>query len=152
MIRSLSIMKKEYGRYIDTARSSMAKGYGVVMPERSEISLSEPEVIKTGNKYGVKIKAESPSVHMIRVNIGTEISPSVGSEAQAADLIKYISENSQNGDVWDTNIFGKSIGQLVEDGIRTKIQMINDDCQVKLQETLQKVVNESNGGLVCLII
>lgn len=152
MIRSLSIMKKEYGRYIDTARSSMAKGYGVVMPERSEISLSEPEVIKTGNKYGVKIKAESPSVHMIRVNIGTEISPIVGSEAQAADLIKYISENSQNGDVWDTNIFGKSIGQLVEDGIRTKIQMINDDCQVKLQETMQKVVNESSGGLVCLII
>ncbi len=152
MIRSLSSMKKEYGRYIESVKSSMLKGYGVVMPERDEITLSEPEVIRTGNKFGVKIKATSPSVHMIRVNIGTEISPIVGSEAQAKDLIEYIKSGSEQGQVWDTNIFGKSIGQLVEDGIRGKIQMINDDCQVKLQDTMQKVVNESNGGLVCLII
>ena len=152
MIRSLSSMKKEYGRYIDSVKTSMQKGYGVVMPERSEITLSEPEIIKTGNKYGVKLKASSPSVHMIRVNIGTEISPIVGSEEQAKDLIGYIKSSSEQGAVWDTNIFGKSIGQLVEDGIRSKIQMINDDCQVKLQDTMQKVVNESNGGLVCLII
>ena len=152
MIRSLSLMKKKYGRYIEAADSSMMKGYGVVMPDRSEINLSKPEIIRTGNKFGVKIKAESPSVQMIRVNIGTEISPIVGSEDQAEDLIKYISESSEKGEVWDTSIFGKSIGQLVEDGIRGKIQMINDDCQLKLQETMQKVVNESSGGLVCLII
>ncbi len=152
MIRSLSEMKKKYGRFTEAAEASMAKGYGVVMPERDEITLSEPEVIKTGNKYGVKLKATSPSVHMIRVNIGTEISPIVGSEEQAKDLIGYIKSSSEQGEVWDTNIFGKSIGQLVEDGIKGKIQMINDDCQVKLQETMQKVVNESNGGLVCLII
>lgn len=152
MIRSLSSMKKEFGRYTEAARSSMMKGYGVVMPDRDEITLSEPEIIKTGNKYGVKLKATSPSVHMIRVNIGTEISPIVGSEEQAKDLIGYIKAGENEGSVWDTNIFGKSIGQLVEDGIRGKIQMLNDDCQVKLQETMQKVVNESSGGLVCLII
>ena len=152
MIRSLSAMKKKYGRYIEAADASMMKGYGVVMPDRTEITLSEPEVIKTGNKFGVKIKAQSPSVHMIRVNIGTEISPIVGSEEQANDLIKYINESSADGGVWDTSIFGKSVGQLVEDGIHSKIQMINDDCQVKLQDTMQKVVNENSGGLVCLII
>ena len=122
------------------------------MPDRTEITLSEPEVIKTGNKFGVKIKAQSPSVHMIRVNIGTEISPIVGSEEQANDLIKYMNESSADGGVWDTSIFVKSVGQLVEDGIHSKIQMINDDCQVKLQDTMQKVVNENSGGLVCLII
>ena len=152
MIRSLSSMKKEFGRYTEAARSSMLKGYGVVMPDRDEITLSEPEIIKTGNKYGVKLKASSPSVHMIRVNIGTEISPIVGSEEQAKDLIGYIKSGESEGNIWDTNIFGKSIGQLVEDGIRGKIQMLSDDCQLKLQETMQKVVNESSGGLVCLII
>lgn len=152
MIRSLSSMKKEFGRYTEAARSSMLKGYGVVMPDRDEITLSEPEIIKTGNKYGVKLKASSPSVHMIRVNIGTEISPIVGSEEQAKDLIGYIKSGESEGNIWDTNIFGKSIGQLVEDGIRGKIQMLGDDCQLKLQETMQKVVNESSGGLVCLII
>ena len=130
----------------------MLKGYGVVMPDRDEITLSEPEIIKTGKKYGVKLKASSPSVHMIRVNIGTEISPIVGSEEQAKDLIGYIKSGESEGNIWDTNIFGKSIGQLVEDGIRGKIQMLGDDCQLKLQETMQKVVNESSGGLVCLII
>ena len=152
MIRSLSQMKKKYGKYIEAADASMMKGYGVVMPDRSEIELSEPELIRTGNKFGVKIKANSPSVQMIRVNIGTEISPIVGSEEQANDLIKYINDSSENGGVWDTSIFGKSVGELVEDGIRGKIQMVNDDCQVKLQETMQKVVNETNGGMVCLII
>ncbi len=152
MIRLLSSQKKEYGRYIDAIAAARAKGYGVVMPSREEITLSPPEVIKNGNKYGVRLKATSPSVHMIKVNIGTEISPIVGSEAQAQDLIKYIGEGSEKGEVWDTNIFGKSIGELVEDGIRGKIQMINDDCQIKLQDTMQKVVNESSGGMVCLII
>ena len=130
----------------------MEKGYGVVVPSREEIELSEPEVIKTGNKVRVKMKAQSPSVQMIRVTSGTEISPIVGSEPQAMDLMNYIKESKEKGEVWDTNIFGKSIGQLVEDGIKGKLQMINDDCQIKLQDTMQKVVNETNGGLVCLII
>ena len=152
MVRNLSSIKKDFERYVDVAKTAKIKGYGVVMPDRDEIMLSEPEVIKTGNKFGVKIKAESPSIHMIKVNIGTEISPIVGTEAQAKDLMEYINESTKEGNVWDTNIFGKSIGELVEDGIKGKISMINDDCQVKLQETMQKVVNETSGGLVCLII
>lgn len=152
MIKTLSCLKKNYNRYVSAIDSAKNKGYGVVMPGREEIILNEPELIKTNNKYGVKIKAESPSVHMIKVNIATEIAPIVGSEEQAKDLIKYISDSSENGDVWNTSIFGKSMGQLIEDGIRGKIQMLTDESQVKLQDTMQKVVNDSNGGLVCLII
>lgn len=151
-LKEMSKMKKEYEKYVDVINIAKQKGYGVVLPDKEQIVLKEPEMIKTGNKYGVKIKAESPSVHMIKVNIATEISPIVGSEEQAKDLIGYINNSKADGDIWETNIFGKSVGQLIEDGIRGKMQMLNDDCQTKLQDTMQKVVNETNGGLVCLII
>ena len=140
---------ERYNAAIDTVRQ---RGYGVVSPSKEEISISEPEVIKNGGRYGVKIKAESPSYHMIKVNIGTEIAPIVGSEEQAKDLKKYIDENTKKGDAWDINIFGKTIEQLVDDGIRTKLAMMNDDCQTKLMDTMQKVVNDNSGGLICLII
>lgn len=90
---------------------------------------------------------------MIRANIETEIAPIIGSEEQANDLISYIRESREGGDgIWQTNIFGKSVGELVEDGIRSKITMMDDESQIKLQETMQKIVNDSNGGLVCIII
>ena len=110
-------------------------------------------MIRQGNKYGVKIKSISPSIHLIRANIETEIAPIVGSEEQAKDLIAYIkSNNSGEESIWQTNIFGKSIGQLVEDGIHRKLIQISDESQVKLQDTMQKIVNDSKGGLVCIII
>ena len=101
----------------------------------------------------MKIKAESPSIHMIRANIETEIAPIVGTEEQAQDLIRYISaaEDGENG-IWETNIFGKTVEQLVSDGITGKIAMIGDESQVKLQDTMQKIVNDMNGGMVCIII
>ena len=110
--------------------------------------------IRQGNKYGVKIKSASPSIHMIKANIETEIAPIVGSEEQAQDLIAFIKENEKTADdgMWETNIFGKSIEQLVEDGIRTKIAQISEESQVKLQDTMQKIVNDSKGGLICIII
>ena len=108
--------------------------------------------IRHGNKFGVKIKAESPSIHMIRANIETEISPIVGTEEQAQDLIRYIAEAGTGDGIWETNIFGKSVEQLVNDGISGKIAMIGEESQVKLQETMQKIVNDSNGGMVCIII
>ena len=128
-------------------------GYGVVTPERGDIELEEPEVIKQGNKYGVKIRSQSPSIHMIKANIETEIAPIVGTREQAEDLIAYIKEGEQRGEtIWETNIFGKSIEQLVEDGIRSKIAVIGEESQGKLQESMQKIVNDSKGGLVCFII
>ena len=128
-------------------------GYGVVTPERDEIMLENPTLIKHGNKYGVKIKAQSPSIHMIKANIETEIAPIVGTQQQAQDLISYISdaETSKEG-IWETNIFGKTVEQLVNDGITSKVSMIGEESQIKLQDTMQKIVNDSNGGMVCIII
>ena len=108
-------------------------GYGVISPGKGEITLEEPVVIRQGNKYGVKIRSEAPSIHLIRANIETEIAPIVGSEQQANDLIAYIKENQKTEDgIWNTNIFGKSVEQLVEDGIRGKLTRIGDECQEKL--------------------
>lgn len=152
-IRELSEIRKEYEVVKDAMQSVKMKGYGVVTPTREEIHLEEPIIIKQGNKFGVKIHAQAPSIHMIRANIETEIAPIVGNEEQAKDLVGYIKEakNSEEG-IWGTSIFGKSVEELVMDGMRNKMAMINEESQVKLQDTMQKIVNDSNGGMVCIII
>lgn len=153
-IRELANIKNEYLKVSTACEQVRQRGYGVVAPTRDEITVEEPEIMKHGSKYGVKIKATAPSIHMIKANIETEIAPIVGSEEQANDLIAYIRKNSAenpNG-IWDTNIYGKSIEQLIDDGINTKINKITDDSQLKLQETMQKIINDSNGGIICIII
>lgn len=153
LIKQLTTTKNEYDKIKDAVLSVQNKGYGVVMPSLSDIIMEDPVLISHGNKFGVKMNAISPSIHMIRANIETEIAPIVGSKEQAEDLITYIKENNKNGDgLWTTNIFGKSIGELMEDGIRSKIMQMDDECQIKLQETMQKIVNDSNGGMICIII
>ena len=130
------------------------KGYGVVTPDRSEIVLDEPQLIHHGNKYGVKMKAQAPSINLIKAHIETEIAPIVGSEQQAEDLIEYIKANAKESEdgLWNTNIFGKSVEQIVGDGIQAKISQMTEDCQMKLQDTLQKIINDSSGGMICIII
>ncbi|MCI7812318.1 MAG: stage IV sporulation protein A [Lachnospiraceae bacterium] len=154
LIRELSESRKEYEKVKNSLESVRKNGYGVITPVREEIVLETPSVIRQGNKYGVKIKASSPSIHLIKAEIETEIAPIVGSEQQAKDLIAYIEENSkkEREGIWNTSIFGKSIEQLVEDGIRTKLSMIGQESQSKLQETMKKIVNDSKGGLICIII
>ena len=153
LIQELTSMKREYEKVREAFHSVQEKGYGVVMPELSDITMEDPVLIQHGSKYGVKMNAVSPSIHMIRANIETEIAPIVGNKEQAEDLITYIKEGEKNGDgVWTTNIFGKSIGELMEDGIRNKISQMDDECKMKLQDTMQKIVNDSNGGMVCIII
>ncbi len=153
ILKEMSEMRNEYASVKDAMESVRMRGYGVVQPRREEIKMEEPELIKQGNKFGVKIHSEAPSIHMIRANIETEIAPIVGNEQQAKDLIQYIKTeaNSEKG-IWNTNIFGKSIEELVSDGIKNKLMMINDESQEKLQDTMQKIVNDSNGGMVCIII
>lgn len=152
-LKDFAAMRKEYSKVLDAVNMVRMKGYGVVTPVKSEISLSRPEVIKHGNKFGVKIRAVSPSIHLIRANIETEIAPIVGTQQQADDLIKFIdsAEDSEEG-IWETNIFGKTVEQLVNDGITAKIASIGEESQIKLQDTMQKIVNDSNGGMVCIII
>ena len=152
-MKELASMKEKYVKVKDALDAVNSSGYGVVVPELSQIQLEEPAVIRQGNKYGVKIKSKSPSIHMIKANIETEIAPIVGTEQQAKDLITYIGESDARGEsIWETNIFGKSVEQLVQDGIRSKLAMISEESQVKLQDTMQKIVNDSKGGLVCIII
>ena len=153
-LSNLARMQSEYEKVQNAMNQVRLKGYGVVTPDRSEIMLDEPQVIKHGNKYGVKMKAEAPSINMIKAHIETEIAPIVGSEQQAEDLIAYIKQNAKESDegIWSTNIFGKSIEQIVEDGIQAKVSQMTEDCQMKLQDTLQKIINDSNGGMICIII
>ena len=153
MVRSLSKKKQEYELVEDAMESVKARGYGVVTPKLSDISMEEPQLITHAGRYGVKIRANSPSIHMIRANIETEIAPIVGNKEQAEDLIAYIKDGEYSADgVWSTNIFGKSLGEMMEDGIRDKIGKMDDECQTQLQNTMQKIVNDTNGGLVCIII
>ncbi len=153
MIQELTKKKETYEKVELAMKAVEGTGYGVITPEREEITLEEPSIIKQGSKYGVKIKATSPSIHMIRADIETEIAPIVGSEQQAEDLIGYIRENSQSKEgIWDTHIFGKSVDQLVGDGIRTKLSMIGEESQQKLQDTMKRIVNESKGRIICIIL
>lgn len=152
-LSKLSSMQGEYEKVKNALSQVRMKGYGIVMPDKSEIVLDEPQLIKHGNKFGVKIHAQAPSINLIKAHIETEIAPIVGNEQQAKDLIAYIKESAETEDgVWETNIFGKSVEQIVEDGMHTKISQMTEDCQSKLQDTLQKIINDSNGGMICIII
>ena len=130
------------------------KGYGIITPEMDDLKLEEPEIVKQGNKYGVKLKASAPSIHMIRADIETEVSPIVGSEKQSEDLVKYLLSEFETDPkkIWQSNIFGKSLHELVNEGLHNKLYRMPDEAQMKLQETLQRIINEGSGGLICIIL
>jgi stage IV sporulation protein A len=153
-LKEMAAKKLEYEKVSNATEQVRQKGYGIVSPVKEEVTIEEPEIMKHGNKFGVKIKATAPSIHMIKANIMTEVAPIVGSEEQAKDLINYINTNSKENPegIWETNIFGKTIRQLVEDGINSKMNKLTDESQMKLQDTMQRIINDSNGGLVCIII
>ena len=152
-MRKLTKLKEEYEGIRDALASVRMRGYGMVSPRKEEIELDEPELIRQGNKFGVKIHTQAPSIHLIRANVETEIAPIVGNEQQAQDLLKYLKEQSEEKEgIWETNIFGKSVEELVMDGMRGKMAAINEKSQEKLQDTMKKIVNDSNGGMVCIII
>lgn len=154
LIKKLGKVKEEYDKVSVALKEVKAKGYGIVTPMVDELSIQEPEIIKQGNKYGVKIKASAPTIHMIKCDIQTEVSPIVGTEKQSEELLNYLMGEfeSDPSKIWDTNLFGKSLHDLVNDGLQSKIYRMPEDARGKLQETLQKIVNDANGGLVCIII
>ncbi|WP_132281991.1 stage IV sporulation protein A [Natranaerovirga hydrolytica] len=154
MIKKFSGIRNEYNKVSKALEDVRYKGYGVVNPLLEEITLDEPEIIKHGSKYGVKIKATAPSIHMIRANIETEVSPIVGTEKQSQELVDYLLEEVETDPrkIWESNIFGKSLQELVDEGLQNKLYRMPEESQVKLQETLQKIVNDGSGGLICIII
>lgn len=154
LLSDLSDMKMQYDKVQIALREVENKGYGIVTPTIDEMSLEEPEIVRQGSRFGVKLKASAPSIHMIKADIKTEVCPIVGTEKQSEELVRYLlSEFEENPkEIWQSNIFGKSLHELVNEGLNNKLNRMPDEAQVKLQETLQKIINEGSGGLICIIL
>ena len=153
-ISELALMKKEYSRVKDALEEVEATGYGIIMPDIEELKLEEPEIVKQGGRYGVKLKASAPSIHLMKANITTEVSPIVGSEKQSEDLVMYLLSGFEEDPVkiWDSNIFGKSLHDLVNEGLHTKLSRMPMDARMRVQETVERVINEGCNGLVCILL
>ena len=130
------------------------KSYGSVFPDIDELTLEKPEIIRQGNKFGVRLKASAPSIHMIRADIETEVSPIVGTEKQSEELVHYLLKEFEVDPkkIWESDIFGKSLHELINEGLHNKLSRMPEDAQMKLAETLQKIINEGSGGLICIIL
>ena len=153
-ITSLARTKKEYDKVSMALQEVKQKGYGIVMPTMEELILDEPEMVKQGSRYGVRLRAKAPSIHMIRADIETEVSPIVGSEKQSEELVNYMLSEFESDPIkiWESNIFGKNLHELVNEGLQNKLYRMPEDAQGKLQETLERIVNEGSGGLICIIL
>ena len=153
-ISSLANVKKEYDKVAIAIEEVKQKGYGIVTPTMEELILDEPEMVKQGSRFGVKLRAKAPSIHMIRADIETEVSPIVGSEKQSEELVNYLLAEFENDPIkiWESNIFGKNLHELVNEGLQNKLSRMPEDAQEKLQETLERIINEGSGGLICIIL
>ena len=147
-------IEKEYNRLQGALQQVKATGYGIVMPTQEEMSFCQPEIVRQGGKFGVKLRASAPSIHLIKADIETEISPIVGSEKQSEELVNYLlSEFEESPDkIWQSNIFGESLSELVNEGLNNKLYKMPDDARSKIQETLERIINEGSGGLICIIL
>ncbi|MBU3191291.1 stage IV sporulation protein A [Clostridium bowmanii] len=154
LMGEFSRAKVEYDKIADALRDVKEKGYGLVAPQLSEMTLEEPEMIQHGGRYGVKLKASAPSLHFIKANITTEVSPIMGTEKQSEEFYNSILEQFENdkSQIWQSNMFGKSLEVLVKEGLQNKLFKMPDDVQVKIQKTLQRIINEGNGSLICIIL
>lgn len=153
-IKDLAVAKVEYDKLKDALDQVEQTGYGIVVPSKNEYTLENPEVVKQGGKYGVKIKASAPSLHIVKVDVETEVTPLVGTESQSQDLVDYLSEKFENDPdgIWDTNLLGKSLYSLIDDNIGTKILAMPADAQRKMKKTLGRIINEGKGGVLCILL
>ncbi len=153
LLRMADICKK-YERIRGAIEEAEATGYGIVMPDVSEMTLEEPEIIKQSGRYGVRLSAAAPSLHLLRADIHTEVSPIVGSEKQSEDLVAYLLKEFEENPskIWDSNIFGSSLYGLVNEGLHTKLHHMPTDARLKIKETVERVINEGCNGLICIIV
>lgn len=154
LMKELVSAKTEYDRISDALASVRATGYGLVTPSMSELSLEEPQIVRQGSQCGVKLKATAPSLHLIRVDIETEVTPVVGTEAQSADLVRQLTEDfaTDPQKVWETSFFGRSLDAMVREGLNNKLLRMPSDAQEKVQQTLTRIVNEGDGGMICILL
>ena len=150
----LAKMKKEFEKFQGALQEVDATGYGIVMPTIDELSLEEPEIVKQGGKYGIRLKASAPSIHMMKANITAEVNPLVGSEKQSEELVMYLLKEFEENPkkIWESNIFGKSLHELVNEGLHNKLYRMPQDARLKFQETIERIINEGCGGLICIIL
>ena len=154
LLTELASTKKQYDKVSEALSSAMDTGYGIVTPDIYDMKLEEPVIVKQSGGYGVKLRASAPSIHMIKADIQTEVSPIVGTEAQSEEMVRFMLKEFETDPkrIWDTNMFGKSLYELVNEGLHTKLSHIPDDARAKLSETLGRIVNEGSGGLICIIL
>lgn len=154
LLRQLSQMKERYDRVSAALDEAENRGYGIVMPDVSDLKLADPEIVKQSGGYGVRLKASAQSIHMIRANIETEINPIVGTEQQSEDLVKYMLKEFEEEpqQIWQSNMFGKTLYELVNEGLHSKLEHMPEASRTKLSETLERIINEGSGGLICIIL
>ena len=150
----LAQIKKKYDKISAAYQDVMETGYGIVMPDIDELTLEEPEIIKQGGKFGIRLNAGAPSIHMMRTKITTEVTPIVGSEQQSEELVHYLlTEFEENpAQIWESNIFGKSLHELVNEGLHNKLYRMPEDARNKVKETIERIINEGCNGLICIIL
>ncbi|MBQ7714132.1 MAG: stage IV sporulation protein A [Oscillospiraceae bacterium] len=154
LLTELSTVKAEYDKVAQAVKDARETGYGIVVPSVDELDLEEPEIMKQGGRYGVRLKASAPSIHMIRADIETTVSPIVGNEKQSEDMVNYLLQEFE-GDttkIWQSNIFGRSFHEIVNEDLQAKLKHMPDDARKKLRETLERIINEGSGGLICIIL
>ncbi len=154
LLRELSVMKKEYDKVKYALDEVKMRGYGIVMPDIDDLILEEPEIVRQSGGYGVRLRAKAPSMHLIRATIETEVNPIVGTEAQSEEMARYLMREFESGEhsVWETNMFGKTLYELVSDGIHDKLSNMPEESRAKLSDTLGRIINEGSGGLICIIL
>lgn len=153
-LAEMSAVKQDYDKLRAALEDVRTKGYGVVMPDSSQMQLEEPQIVRQGGKYTVKLKANAPAIHMLMTNIETEVTPAIGGETASEDIINFLLQGF-DGDVnriWQSNIFGKSLYDIAEEGLTSKIESLPESAKIKLQQTLQRIINEGSGGLICILL
>mgnify|MGYP000786085876 FL=1 len=154
LLTSLAAVRKEYDRMAPAMQAALDTGYGIVMPSVEDLNLEDPEIVRQGGRYSVRMKASAPSVHMIRADIATTVSPIVGNEKQSEDMVNYLLQEFE-GDtskLWQSNIFGRSFNEIVGDDLQAKLRRMPTDSQKKMREALERIINEGSGGLICIIL
>lgn len=154
LLCELSAVKKKYDKVAEALTQVNETGYGIVTPSIDELTLEEPEIVKQQGGYGVKLRASAPSIHMIKADIKTEVSPIVGSEKQSEDMVKFLLREFEEdpAKIWESNMFGKSLHELVNEGLNSKLSHMPEEARQKIADTLQKIINEGSGGLICIIL
>ncbi|MBQ5725519.1 MAG: stage IV sporulation protein A, partial [Clostridia bacterium] len=154
LLRELSETKAAYDKIAEALRDCDERGYGIVMPDVSDMTLDEPEIVRQSGGYGVRLRASASSVHMIKANIEAEVSPIVGTEQQSEDLVRYMLKEFDEDPtkIWESNMFGKSLYELVNEGIHAKLEHMPEASRQKLSETLERIINEGSGGLICILL